>query len=280
LSGEGHVNLICCPYHAWTYSLDGRLQRAPHAETTPGFDPSGICLSEVRLEVFCGFVFVNLDSNARPMAEFYPNAEAELREYVPHIEALQPVFEVAVEEDCNWKVSVENYSECYHCRRVHPTFANGVIDPNSYNIMPQGHCLRHTTRSAPGAKMTYEYDPALPHAEDYSSWFLWPGFSFQVYPGNLLNTYLFRPRAVDKTTVYRGWYSTDNQVSPTLKQLAIQDRDTTVAEDLALVNSVQRGLNSRGYTAGPLVLNPGFGVNSEHSVAALQEWVLAALEDQ
>jgi phenylpropionate dioxygenase-like ring-hydroxylating dioxygenase large terminal subunit len=108
---------------------------------------------------------------------------------------------------------------------------------------------------------------------------LWPGFSFQVYPGNVLNTYLFRPRAVDKTTVYRGWYSTDDQVSPTLKQLAIQDRDTTVAEDLALVNSVQRGLNSRGYSAGPLVLNPGFGVNSEHSVAALQEWVLAALQE-
>jgi phenylpropionate dioxygenase-like ring-hydroxylating dioxygenase large terminal subunit len=202
-----------------------------------------------------------------------------LRDYVPQIESLKPIAWVPVEEHCNWKVTVENYSECYHCRINHPTFANGVVDADSYNIMPQGHCLRHTTRAANLDKLTYEIDPdANAHAADYSSWFLWPAFSFQVYPGNLLNTYLWRPASVTETMAYRGWYSVDGAPSETVDRLAEQDRNTTVAEDVKLVNSVQRGLTSRGYRPAPLVIDPDFGVNSEHSIRALHEWVLEALE--
>ena len=113
------------------------------------------------------------------MAEWFPCVEEQLRSFVPHIGALKPIAWNAVEEHCNWKVSVENYSECYHCRINHPTLTSGVIDPDSYNIMPQGHCLRHTTRTAPLENMTYAIDEnANPHATEFSSWFLWPTFSF------------------------------------------------------------------------------------------------------
>ncbi len=153
-----------------------------------------------------------------------------------------------------------------------------MIDPNSYNVMSQGHCLRHTTRSANLDRMTYDIDPdANEHATDYSSWFLWPAFSFQVYPGNVLNTYLWRPVGVAETLVYRGWYSVDGEPSEVAEKLAAQDRDTTVAEDVRLVNSVQRGLNSLGYRPGPLVIDPEFGVNSEHSIRSLHDWVREAL---
>ena len=139
----------------------------------PGFERSKICLSEVRLEDFCGFLFVNLDPEARPMAELYPGAEAELRGFLPRIDDLAPVQRLSVEEACNWKVAVENYNECYHCRLAHPTFARGVVAPDSYNVLPQGYCLRHTARAAPGQAMTYDLDPAAgEHASDYSSWFL------------------------------------------------------------------------------------------------------------
>ena len=128
LRGEGRVRLITCPYHAWTYDLGGRLVRAPNADRTPGFDPSTICLAEVRLESFRGFLFVNLDPGAAPMAEWYPGVEEELRAFLPGIDELRPLLTRSVEEDCNWKVSVENYSECYHCRVAHPTFTRGVVD--------------------------------------------------------------------------------------------------------------------------------------------------------
>ena len=276
----GGCGAITCPYHAWSYDLEGRLRRAPNEQKVPGFDRSKVCLTEVLTEVFCGFIFVNLDPDARPMAEWFPGAEAELRAYVPQIDRLRPVTWVTVAEMCNWKVTVENYNECYHCRINHPTFASGVVDPNSYNVMTQGHCLRHTTRAAKLERLTYEIDAeANAHATDYSSWFLWPAFSFQVYPGNLLNTYLWRPDGVAATTAYRGWYAVAGENSDTALKLAEQDRVTTAAEDVRLVESVQRGLASRGYRPGPLVIDPAFGVNSEHSIKAFHDWVREALGD-
>ena len=63
-----------------------------------------------------------------------------------------------------------------------------------------------------------------------------------------------------------------------LHELADQDRTTTVAEDIRLVESVQRGLQSRGYKPGPLVLDPAYGVRSEHSIAVLQQWMREAVD--
>jgi len=277
VEGNGNKRVLVCPYHSWTYELDGHLRKAPNDEKVPGFDRSAICLTEVRSEILCGFIFVNLDAHASPMAEWFPGVEEELRSFVPHIDTLKPITWNAVEEHCNWKISVENYSECYHCRINHPTFASGVIDPDSYNILPQGHCLRHTTRTAPADNMTYAVDAnANEHASEYSSWFLWPTFSFQVYPGNVLNTYLWRPLNVSETLVYRGWYTVDGAPSESISALAEQDLATTVAEDIRLVNSVQQGLASLGYRPGPLIIDPDYGVNSEHSIRAIHEWVLDA----
>ncbi|MEZ5776323.1 MAG: aromatic ring-hydroxylating dioxygenase subunit alpha [Hyphomicrobiaceae bacterium] len=273
VSGNGNAKVVVCPYHAWTYELDGRLRGAPNAQSVPGFDRAAICLTEVRTEVFCGFVFANLDPEAAPMADWFPNVEAELRSYVSHIDRLRPLEWVEIPEACNWKVSVENYSECYHCSYNHPTFAKGVIDPESYDIQPQGYCLRHTTKSANLDRMTYPVDMSVPHAGDYSSWFLWPAFSFQVYPGNVLNTYHWRMDAHDRCTVWRGWYTIDGAESEVIRKLARQDRATTVEEDIRIVESVQQGLGSRGYRPGPLVLDPKCGLNSEHSVATLNRWM-------
>ena len=303
LRGAGRVRLITCPYHAWSYDSGGRLVRAPNSDKAPGFDASTIRLTEVGLESFCGFLFVNLDPGAAPMAEWYPGVEEELRAFVPGIDGLRPLLTRSVEEDCNWKVSVENYSECYHCRVAHPTFTTGVVDPDDYNVMPRGHCLRHSARCVSPERMSYAIDTAFGTedvtsgegaasgmedaasgtgagacAAEYRSWFLWPAFSFQVYPGGVLNTYLWRPGGPEKVTVHRGWYTGEGVREEAVERLAQQDLDTTVAEDVRLVNSVQRGLKSRGYAPGPLVLDPDRGVNSEHSIQALNEWLLQALD--
>ena len=102
-------------------------------------------------------------------------------------------------------------------------------------------------------------------------------FSFQVYPGNVLNTYHWRAIAADKVVVWRGWYSIDGADDEAVRRLAVQDRATTVEEDIHLVESVQKGLGSRGYVPGPLVLDPACGVNSEHSVRVLQQWMREAV---
>ncbi len=278
VSGEGTTRVVVCPYHAWTYELTGQLRAGPNIKSVPGFDKSKVCLTEVRTEVFLGFIFVNLDPDARPMEDWFPGAHDELKDWVPDWERLKPLEWVEIPENCNWKVSVENYSECYHCSLNHPTFATGVVKPETYDIQPQGHCLRHTTECQNLENMTYPIDASRPHAEEYSSWFLWPMFSFQVYPGNVLNTYHWRAIAADKVVVWRGWYSVDGEDSETVRRLAQQDRATTVEEDIHLVESVQRGLKSRGYVPGPLVCDPTGGVNSEHSIRVLQQWMREAVD--
>ena len=111
LRGEGNAKLIVCPYHAWTYELSGQLRSGPNIKAVPGFDRGEICLTSVRVEDFCGFLFVNLDPDAKPMDEWFPGAREELASYVPNILDLTPIEYVEVFEKTNWKVSVENYSE-------------------------------------------------------------------------------------------------------------------------------------------------------------------------
>ncbi len=274
LEGNGNTGLIVCPYHAWNYRLTGELNNGPNIKSVPGFDTGKICLASVVIEEFLGFLFVNLDNHAKPMDEWFPGVRTELAEYVPQIQHLLPLDQVEIKEKCNWKVSVENYSECYHCKLNHKTFATGVVKPETYDIQPQGYCLRHTTECQNLDRMSYTIDPdSNAHAGHYSSWFLWPLFSFQVYPGNVLNTYHWRAIDAENVALSRGWYSVEGSESAVVRQLSAQDRETTVEEDIGLVESVQRGLASRGYRPGPLVVDPAGGVDSEHSIAVLQSWM-------
>ena len=278
VSGQGQTRVVVCPYHAWTYELTGELRAGPNIKAVEGFDKSSICLTSVRTEVFLGFIFVNLDKDAKPMDDWFPNVRTELESYIPHWDTLAPLEWVEIPENCNWKVSVENYSECYHCTLNHPTFSTGVVRPETYDIQPQGYCLRHTTECNSMDAMTYDINSGFDKNDQYSSWFLWPMFSFQVYPGNLLNTYHWRAVDADHVVVWRGWYSVGGEENDIVRQMAVQDRETTVAEDIGLVESVQRGLKSRGYVPGPLVVDPKCGVNSEHSILTLQRWMKEAVD--
>lgn len=275
VEGIGRTRMVVCPYHAWSYGLDGALRNATRTKNLPGFDPSNICLTQVKHEIFCGFVFVNLDPEAPPIAEAFPGVEKAIRDHCPDIEERVFAHEHDCREYCNWLVAIENYNECYHCKVVHPTFASGVIDAKSYNVLPFGEtkCLHHTARANTGTGAWYDTS-----GSHYESFFLWPAFGLQIYPSGLVNTYHWRPLSVDDTRVHRGWYSRDGAVDDDLQKVIDLDRDTTFAEDLALVRSVQRGLGSKGYRAGRLVVNPDCGIDSEHSIAVLHDWMREAID--
>lgn len=275
LQGSGNRKQLVCPYHAWTYATDGKLKGARNAGKVAGFDRASICLTEVRLEVFCGFVFVNLDPEARPMAAWYPGAADDLRAFVPEIEAYRPVGEHSADEPCNWKLAIENYNECYHCRVVHPSFTKGVIAPDSVNIVPSGYTLRHSAEAVASASASYGFDPA---ESGYRVVYLWPTMAIQVYPGKVVNTYWWRPVSVTQTRVHRGWLAHRERDPAEILKIAEIDRRTTFAEDLSILESVQRGMMSRGYVPGPLVIDPDGGVDNELSIHAIHGWVREALE--
>ncbi|WP_455372847.1 aromatic ring-hydroxylating oxygenase subunit alpha [Limibacillus halophilus] len=274
---SGRARLLVCPYHAWSYGLDGGLKGAHGTKDQPGFERSRICLSRVRLDSLAGFLFVNLDGQAPSLAETFPGVEAAILEACPSLPERAFAQEHEAEEFCNWLIAVENYNECYHCRVAHPTFAAGVIDPQSYDIHPFAEgvkSLRHTAKAQSGKGAWYDTS-----GSDYASFYLWPAFSLQIYPSGLVNAYHWRPRDVANTVVHRSWYSKEGVIDDQLQRVIDLDRDTTFAEDLKLVKRIQRGLGSRGYTPGPLVINPEGGIDSEHSIAALHDWVREASGD-
>jgi phenylpropionate dioxygenase-like ring-hydroxylating dioxygenase large terminal subunit len=274
---EGRARLIVCPYHAWSYGLDGKLKGAHGTKDQEGFDRSKICLTEVRLESLAGFLFANLDPGAVSLAETFPGVEEAVLKFLPDIKDRVFAHEHEAEEHCNWLIAVENYNECYHCRVAHPTFSAGVVDPQSYDIKvfaPGVACLHHAAKAQSGKSAWYDTS-----GSDYASFFLWPAFSLQLYPSGLVNSYHWRPGGVADTTVHRTWYSKDGVVDDSLQRVIDLDRDTTFAEDLRLVKRIQRGLGSRGYNPGPLVINVAGGIDSEHSIAALHDWVREASDE-
>jgi phenylpropionate dioxygenase-like ring-hydroxylating dioxygenase large terminal subunit len=114
VSGSGRARAFVCPYHTWTYALDGRLLGAPEMSQTPGFDPAGCRLPSLRSEVWEGFVFVSLDPQAPALGPSLVGLAALCRNY--DLATLKTVRSVTFDMDCgwNWKLMCENFMEPYH----------------------------------------------------------------------------------------------------------------------------------------------------------------------
>ena len=275
MNESGCRKLFTCPYHSWSYGLNGKLKMAPNTQDLEGFDREKISLTPIRLENYCGFLFVNLDADAATMETIFPSLKERILNACPDIEKRYFVHQHSAQEHCNWLLAVENYNECYHCKVVHKDFAQGVIDPESYQILPIDslQVLHHQAQFAKGEHAWYEAEN-----EAYNSFFLWPGCSIQIYPGGLVNTYHWRPIAPTQSIVYRSWFATQPKIDETLQKVIDLDRTSTFIEDIELLNNVQRGLGSRGYKPGPLVCHPKQNIDSEHSVACIHEWIRQAQE--
>jgi choline monooxygenase len=117
LEGEGSCRTIVCPYHAWTFGLDGTLLGAPGMKESIGFDPADHSLREVRLDTWGGFVFVCLSATAPPLAEWLGDLPERLGMY--GFDRMRAARRVEYDLACNWKVWVENFMEGYHIPTVH-----------------------------------------------------------------------------------------------------------------------------------------------------------------
>ena len=112
--GKGNRKLFSCPYHAWSYASDGKLKNAPYMDKEVVKD---ICLPEYKVEIWQGMVFVNLDTEATPLA---PGLEDLESRYAPYdLEKYRVVYRETAELECNWKLLVENFCETYHLFCVH-----------------------------------------------------------------------------------------------------------------------------------------------------------------
>lgn len=262
VAASGHVNRITCPYHAWTYDRQGRLVRARGASV------GTLCVPPVQVATLGGFVFVNLDVDAPSLDEYAPGVAEDLAALEPRSDDRVLSWTNTAVIEANWKLAIENYNECYHCPNVHTSFTTGVVARDSYRIASSGNCVRHTARATARPMYRTGNDD-----DAYGAFFVWPVSSIQCYPGRVLNTFRWVPLAVDRTLLIRQWWFPHPTPTPDEQQVVDLDWETTVAEDLILLASVQRGMRSRGYRPGPLVCDPS-GVadtNSEDPVAHLQD---------
>ena len=277
VEGTGRLGAaIVCPYHNWTYELSGELRLARHSEEVADFDRGGICLSRVRAETFCGFVFVNLDPSARPIMEGREGLDREIRELSPDIEDLKLAYEREIPVAANWKNSVENYSECYHCPNRHPALMQGSLDLDSYRITVHPEYHSHSSRGV-GTSTAYARSmDTVGKEREFGSWLLWPNFALEVYPGGYLNVFHHEPTAPERTVQRVEWYFPTEEPTPEQREV-IEFVDAVRDEDVPICESVQRGLHSLGYTQGRLIANANRSHFSEHAVHDFQAKVLGAL---
>ncbi|HEX2450252.1 MAG TPA: aromatic ring-hydroxylating dioxygenase subunit alpha, partial [Gemmatimonadales bacterium] len=109
---------IQCPYHAWTYTLDGELTGAPSADTIEDFDKSEWPLHQVAVATWEGFIFINLAEDPEPFADAFAPVLNRFTRF--NLATLRSHRRIDYALQCNWKLVVQNYSECYHCPLVHP----------------------------------------------------------------------------------------------------------------------------------------------------------------
>jgi choline monooxygenase len=248
LFGEGRTKRITCPYHAWTYDLDGALVNAPRCEHLENFDRREICLHPVRIEVFCHLVFVNLDTEAEPLARQSGDLAAEVMQYAPDLGQLTFSTRLTYRIKANWKSVVDNFLECYHCPVAHKGFSS-MIDMDTYKVTTHGIYSSHMARARTGANSAYNIDGAS--VTDHAVWFLWPNITLMRYPGRG-NFMVWRFYPINEEETYEEFdffFETAEPDDTEQEALRFID-DVLQPEDIALVESVQRGMNTPAFSSG------------------------------
>jgi choline monooxygenase len=266
---RGHAPMVVCGYHAWTYETNGTLRGAPRSSCVAGFDKADFGLKPVRTETFGAFVFVNLDPDAKPVAEMAPQAEALMRHYIPDLDNLVLLSEVDVPVPANWKVIQENSIEGYHFDYSGPCHKDLVelIDFSGYDLQPHGDWWTYIGPPNPGATQAYGV-PLAGATWQTDSFFnigLWPNATIYVFPyADMVGTFIMNPTGPETSSLRFGYYGIKGRELPEVTQACIRWMNEDLGpEDIKLNISNQKGLRSLGFDHGVYMVGEGLGPRSE-----------------
>jgi len=239
---SGKADVLRCPYHGWTYSLEGDLKSAPDLGGICNFDRKSMGLVPVEVALWKRWVITRLSQADRPV-NTPPNLEVELDQF-HWFERRHYTL------DCNWKVFVDNYLDGgYHVPHLHKGL-DRVLDYSEYQIeLGDRFCLQWSPFADGGRALYY--------------WF-YPNFMINIYPA-AMDTNLVIPRGVAKTEVIFDFYFKDVSDNSRERNLAsVEESERIQNEDVAICTSVQRGLTSRAYTSGRLSVRREAGEHLFH----------------
>jgi choline monooxygenase len=262
-SGTGQGSVIRCPYHAWSYSLEGRLIGQPEFEGVENWDRSSVCLPEFRAEAWGPFVFVNLDPSGPGLAEVMGAIPGEIAGIGCPWDRLRFSYRRDYVIECNWKVYIDNYLEGYHLPAAHPSLFR-ELDYAQYRVETFRY---YSSQIAPirarcdaGESRRYEFTDNSNRALYY---WVFPDFMLNVYPDNLSSN-LILPLGTERTLTVFEWFAYSGEVA----QATIDFSDAIQREDIAICESVQRGLRSRHYSQGRFSVKRENGVHHFHGLLA------------
>ncbi|RCG20396.1 aromatic ring-hydroxylating dioxygenase subunit alpha [Streptomyces reniochalinae] len=275
LSGSGTTRTIVCPYHAWTYDLSGSLIGARQSDRMESFDKSAICLDRIQAEEFCGFVYVNLDPAAPPLADQAPDLAEQITERAPDISRLTHAKRLHYDIRSNWKNVVDNFLECYHCHVAHKEFVS-LVDMNTYDVRTHGIWSSHFADAGKSENTAYDVSGAT--VTEHSVWWLWPNTCLMRYPGRG-NFMVLRilPAGPDRTLETLDFFLESTELNESEKQSVTYMDEVLQVQDINLVESVQRGMATPAFEQGRIIYDPERAPGlSEHGVHHFHGLVLDA----
>ena len=264
-AGEQSRETLQCPYHAWTYGLDGRLRKAPRSEEEPDFPQDELGLVPIAVDTWGPFVFANAGPGPEPLADALGSLPAQVAELGLDVDSLVHHSRWEAEVEANWKIVSENFLECYHCQVAHPAFSELIdVSPEAYLLSTDGRLSTQHGPARDGRR-----PPRSCRARSSTSSGRTSG-STSSPDARTSRSARFVPLTPDRTYRFLDYFFGPDVEPAWIDELLAFDQQVG-QEDVALVEGVQRGVASGAVEHGVLMSH------SEQLIAHFQALTAAAL---
>ncbi len=258
VDGTGQKRLIVCPYHHWSFTLDGNLRRQRKTATSENPDDALVCLSPVRVDRLLDFVFVNLDPDALPIAAFWPGLEDHVLTTCPDATSytlsksasvIQPTDVAA-----NWKIQIDNFLECQHCRHGHKSFSDMLDIVNQTQTLHENYCYAFIPSAGKADNLAYPLNPEF-DVMDLHFWYLFPNLGLGQFsgPGNF-SLFQWIPVGPDRARRISISLETEEPTDPGMLERRnlreVWGRDVLQPEDISFMESAHQGMSQRCFKHG------------------------------
>lgn len=266
LDGQGNCTIVRCPYHSWTFNLEGKLLGVPQQKRFPDLDKSIVHLLPAQVDSWGGFIFVNPQTEGESLTSYLAGFIDYLQQYNQPWEDLREVARWSYEESINWKFIVENYAEDYHFSTAHPQSLAFFDFQNIRTTTTGRHCQIYVPYTAEEPPENYQGLRWEPRSVSYQGY---------IFPNLMFNT------AKDHVSVFRLFalgptstrievliYQTPEQskASPYDEKVFRLNFDQVMEEDFAVCRLLQANVHSSAYRVTQLAEERELGIAHFHKV--------------